>query len=90
MIVLSYLVAFRERHFWSEVLGTSLGGSHPQVEARCRSQMLSSKVIYFDSMKNLTHAMKDMNITDSSKASVFYLDENFTSSSFQWLRRGLS
>ena len=26
-------------------------------------------------MKNLTHAMKDMNITDSLKASTFYLDE---------------
>ena len=51
-----------------------------------RIQMLSPKIIYFDSMKNLTHAKKDMNITDSLKASVFYLDENFTSYSFRWLR----
>ena len=34
--------------------------------------MLSPKIIYFESMKNLTHAMKDMNITNSLKASVFY------------------
>ena len=40
-------------------------------------------------MKNLTHAMKDMNITDSLKASVFYLGKNFTSCSFRWLGRGL-
>ena len=53
-----------------------------------RSQMLSPKIIYFDSMKNLTHATKDVNITDSLKASVFYLGEKFTSCSFQWLRRG--
>ena len=52
--------------------------------------MLSPKIIYFDSMKNLTHAMNDMNIADSLKASVFYLGENFTSCSFQWIRRGLS
>ena len=44
--------------------------------------MLSPKIIYFDSMKNLIHAMKDMNITDSLKASVFELDENFTSNTF--------
>ena len=37
--------------------------------------MLSPKIIYFDSMKNLTCALKNMNITDSLKASVFYLDE---------------
>ena len=33
--------------------------------------LLSPKIIYFDSMNNLTHAMKDMNITNSLKASVF-------------------
>ena len=33
-------------------------------------------------MKNLIHAMRDINITDNLKASVFYLDENFTSYSF--------
>ena len=48
-----------------------------------RSQMLSPKIIYFDSMKNLTHAMKDINITDSLKSYVFDLDENFTSCSFR-------
>ena len=52
--------------------------------------VLSPKTIYFYSMKNLTHAMKDMNITNSLKAYVFYLDENFISCSFWWLRRGLS
>ena len=36
-------------------------------------------------MKNLTHVMKDMNITDSLKASVFELDENFTSNTFSGL-----
>ena len=54
-----------------------------------RWRVLSPKIIYFDSMKNLTHAMKDMNIIDNLKASIFYLDKNFTSCSFRWLRRGL-
>ena len=40
------------------------------------SGVLSPKIIYFDSMKNLIHAMRDMNITNSLKASIF--DENFT------------
>ena len=40
-------------------------------------------------MNNLTHAMKAMNITDSLKASVFYLGKSFKSSSFWWLVRGL-
>ena len=75
MIVLIYLVAFRERHW-------DLTGRFPSPTRR---QMLSPKIIYFDGMKNLTHAMKDVNITDSLKASVFDLDENFTSCSFQWL-----
>ena len=37
--------------------------------------MLSPKIIHFNSMKNLIHTMRDMNITDSLKASVF--DEKF-------------
>ena len=84
MIVLIYLVAFRERHFWSRILGNSLGGSHPQVGDRC----YIPKKFIFDSMKNLTHATKDVNITDSLKAAVFYLGEKFTSCIFRWLRRG--
>ena len=50
--------------------------------------LLSPKIIYFDSVKNLTHATKDLNITDSLKASVFDLGEKFTSCSFRSLRRG--
>ena len=46
----------------------------------------SHKIIHFDSMKGLTHAMRDMNVTNSLKASIFY--ENFTSCSFQWLGQG--
>ena len=84
MIVLSYLLAFRERHFWSGVLGTSLGGSHPQVGARC----YLPKQIYFDSMKNLIYLMKDMRMTNKLKVSIFYMVENFGSYSFRWLRRG--
>ena len=38
------------------------------------SVVLSPKIIYFDSMKNLTHATKDMNIIDSLKASIFILE----------------
>ena len=38
--------------------------------------LLSPKIIYFYSMKNLIHAMRDINITNSLKAFVFY--ENFT------------
>ena len=38
-------------------------------------------------MKNLIHAMRDMNITDSLKSFVFYLDENFTRY-IRWLGRG--
>ena len=38
-------------------------------------------------MKNLIHAMRDTNITDILKASIFYLDENFTRYS-RWLGRG--
>ena len=38
--------------------------------------LLSPKIIYFDSIKNLIHAMRVMNITNSLKAYVFY--ENFT------------
>ena len=41
-----------------------------------RSVVLSPKIIYFNSMKNLIHAMRDMNITNSLKASIS--DENFT------------
>ena len=39
-------------------------------------------------MKNLTHVMKNMNVTDNMKAYIFYLGKNFTSSSVRWLRRG--
>ena len=49
-------------------------------------KLLSPKIIYFDSMKNLTHAMKDMIITNSLKAFVFCLAENFTSCRFWWLK----
>ena len=35
--------------------------------------LLSPKIIYFDIVKNLIHAMRDMNITDSLKASVFFI-----------------
>ena len=40
-----------------------------EIEKAC--SLLSPKIIYFDSMKNLIHAMRDMNITDSLKASFF-------------------
>ena len=36
-------------------------------------------------MKNVTHAMKDMNITNSLKSFVFELDENLTSNTFAGL-----
>ena len=35
--------------------------------------MLSPKIIYFDSMKNLTHAIKDMNITDKFESLCFFI-----------------
>ena len=39
-------------------------------------------------MKNWTHVMKDLSMTDKLKASIFYMVENFKSYSFRWLRKG--
>ena len=62
----------------------SQGGSHPQVGARC---YLPEK-IYFDRMKNSSHVMKDLKMTNKLRVFGFAIFEKIGSFIFWWLRHG--
>ena len=84
---------FLGKEFWFGVLGTSQGGSHPQVGARC---YLLNKSIFNKStqiiyilivMKISGHIMKDFWVTNKVGISGALFFKKFESFNFWWLRR---
>ena len=75
----------RKQYFWPGMKRDLTEYISRCIKCQQVKVVLSPKIIYF-CMKDLIHAMRDMNVTNSLKAFIF--DENFTSCSFRWLGRG--
>ena len=84
--------SFSGKAFRFGVLGTSQGGSHPRVGARCYLLNKSifnksSQTIYFLIVMYISsHIMKDVWVTNKVGISGAPFFKKFESFSFQWLR----